>query len=189
MELQIAVQTDNLGLVQDELGRPDRALAWHEKALDLIRPLNHPRWEAVVKSNLADTHLALAQAEAAGALFDEALQTGRASEDIELTVRGLIGKARAALKQGQPDAAGELLGEAIPLARRADLRRLLAHALMAQSEQQALLGQAARAADLWNEARRLFTLLQASQANPETRLAARRHRRMSWSAGQLVGQS
>lgn len=164
LQLQVAVQTDNLGLVQDEIGKPDKALPFHQEALETIQQLNNPRWEAIIRSNLANTFVKLNRLDEAAVLFDEVLAVGRSSEDTEIIIRALNGKARIALQQQDLFNVSDLLNQAAVMARKADMRRLLAEALTLQSQYQSLVGQPVRAAELWQEAKRLYTILHASQA-------------------------
>jgi tetratricopeptide (TPR) repeat protein len=167
LRLQIAIQTDNLGLAYDTLGEFDRALTYHREALAHVQPLNNAHWESTIQINLAQTLLRLGQDEEARPLLRAALDSGRTHADTEVIVRALIGQARLSLRDQQPQDADALLTEAVLLARRADMRRQLAEALQVQSEQQAALNDPARSLTLWDEAHRLFTMLQMPQANLE----------------------
>jgi tetratricopeptide (TPR) repeat protein len=167
LPLQVAIQTDNLGLAHDMLGEYTRALDYHREAQALISSLNSPHWESMIKINLGSTLLHLRQVDEARPLYRQALDEGRAQADVEVIVRALIGQARLALLDGQPQEADDLLEEAIQLARRADMRRQLAEALQVHSEQQAALNETARSLTLWDEAQKLFTMLQMPQASLE----------------------
>lgn len=164
MTLQAAVQTDNLGLAHDAQGDYTAALDYHRRALEQIAGLRQPHWQHIIQANLAETLLSLDQLEEATPLFDAALAQGRADEDVELIVRGLLGQAQVALRQDRPQAAEPLLEEAAALARKAALRRLHAEALALHSQQQAALNQEAQAAALWDEARKLYAMLHMPQA-------------------------
>jgi tetratricopeptide (TPR) repeat protein len=164
LELQVAVQTDNLGLAYDALGDYSRGLDYHQRALELGRPLRNVEWEAVFKTNLANSLLGLGQVEEAAPLFEEALVLSRSRDNTEGIVQALIGVARVHLERAEPQRAEASLNEAISLARKTDLRRLLAEALSVHSEQQAAVKNAERSAALWGEARKLFNLLQDPKA-------------------------
>lgn len=164
LDLQAAIQTDNLGLAQDALGNYPRALEYHQQALEAVEPLNNRHWQNVFQANLAATLTALGRVEEAVPLLAAALAGGRAAQDVEVIVRALIGQGRIALRQGQPEQAGPLLEEAVSSARKADMRRLQAEALSLHSEQQAALNQADSARVLWEEARRLFGVLHMPHA-------------------------
>lgn len=164
LKLQIAVHTDNLGLVYDELNDRSTALEFHRQAFELVRPLNSPHWQAVIETNFANTQVASGQFDSAAPLYEEALTIGRTRSDIDITIRALTGQARLAIKREQPAAAETALTEAITLARRADMRRLLADALAVRSEQQAALNQPDQSAATWNEAHKLFAMLHATRA-------------------------
>jgi len=164
LDLQCAIQTDNLGLAYDSLGNYAKALEYHQAALDIIRPLDHQHWEYSFIINQANTLLSLGELENPTAMLEAALAQGRAAEDIELVIRSLTGLARVALLGKQPQDVTAALDEAISLARKADMRRLLAEALSIYSEQQAALVQPERAASLWEEAHKLFHMLHSPLA-------------------------
>lgn len=164
LNLQAAIQTDNMGLAQDIMGSYARALELHQDAVNQTVPLNELHWEYVFKCNQGNTLLSLGRLDEAGAFFRAALEQGRKDEDAELIIRAQTGLGQLALRQGQPAAAASTLEEAINLARKADMRRLLAEAMSAASEQQAMLGHVERSAALWDEALKLFTMLHAPQA-------------------------
>jgi tetratricopeptide (TPR) repeat protein len=167
LKLQVAIQTDNLGLAYDMLSQYEQGLEYHRAAQELICDLNSPHWESMIKINLGNTLMQLKQIEEARPLFRQALDEGRAQADVEAIVRALIGQARLALIDIQPQEADDLLEEAIQLARRADMRRQLAEALQVHSEQQAALNETERSLTLWDEAQKLFTILQMPQADLE----------------------
>lgn len=167
LKLQVAIQTDNLGLAHDMLNEYETALAHHREAQELIRDLNSPHWESMIKINLGSTLMQLQQVDEARPMFRQALDEGRAQADVEIIVRALIGQARLALIDDQPQEADDMLEEAIQLARRADMRRQLAEALQVHSEQQAALNETERSLTLWDEAQKLFTILQMPQAELE----------------------
>jgi tetratricopeptide (TPR) repeat protein len=160
--LQVAVQTDNLGLAHGEY---EVARHYHEQALELIAPLNQPHWEALFKTHYASVLLALGESDRALVLLDVALAFGRSANDADVLTRALLAQARLLLHaQGDIPRAGEALSEALALARRAEQRHLLAEALALSSEQHAAAGQHARAVALWGEAQRLYTILHSPQA-------------------------
>ena len=161
--MQSAIQTDNLGLAYDAQSNYERALDYHQKALELVQPTHQAHWESIFKINQANTLLSLHDTQAAQPLLESALEQGRASDDIEVIIRSLTGQARLAVSEQDYPRAQPLLDEAISLARRADMRRLLAEALAVYSEQQAKLNQHDRSTTLWEEAQKLFTMLRAPQ--------------------------
>lgn len=166
LDLQSAVQTDNLGLAYDAIGDLARALDYHRRALELVQPLRSAQWESIFKVNQANTLLGLRQVDAAAVLLDEALVQSRADHHIEGIVQALIGTARVLLERKQPQQAEAPLNEALALARKADLRRLVAEALSVHSQQQAAVNNPERSLALWEEARKLFSILQ----NPKAKL-------------------
>lgn len=164
LDLQAAVQTDNLGLAYDTLGDHSKGLEYHRRALELVQPLRNAEWEAIFKTNLASTLLGLGQVGEAAPLFEEALAQSRSSQNTEGIVQALIGVARTYLGREEPQQAEAALNEAISLARKSDLRRLLAEALSVHSEQQAAVKNTERSVALWGEARKLFNILQDPKA-------------------------
>ncbi len=167
LDLQRAIQTDNLGLVHDAQANYPQALQYHQQALELIQSKKQPHWESMFKINKAHTLLSLRQIEAVRPLLEAALAQGRADEDVEVIIRSLTGLARLIIHQEDSKSAEPLLNEAIALARRADMRRLLAEALGIYSEQQAQQNQAEHSRSLWEEAQKLFNMLRAPQGKTE----------------------
>lgn len=165
LPLQVAIQTDNIGLAHDQLNNYPRALEYHRQALERVESLNAPHWDNLFRVNLAETLIALAEMEEVPTLLDAALAYGRSIEDVEVVLRALIAQARLKIAEGQTSAAVALLDEALPLARRADMRRILAEALSLSSQQQAALGQVEKAGALWAEAQKLFHILHSPQAD------------------------
>lgn len=164
LELPAAIQTDNLGVAYDMLGQYQRALTYHQQALEMVAELNNPHWTYVFKGNQAQALLALGEVEAAAALFAEVVERGRADQDFELLIQGLTGTAQVALAQKLFDHAGTALDEALALAHRIDVRRLLAEALSVQSEYHAALNRTVQSAAAWEEASKLFKILHHPQA-------------------------
>ncbi len=82
-----------------------------------------------------------------------------------MKARALTGLARANILQGEPEKATEPLADAMKLARQADRWRSLAAALQVRSEQQAALDRQDEAAQSWAEARKLFAMLHAPEAD------------------------
>lgn len=164
LELQVAVQMDNLGLLQSALNNHPEALRLHEEALERVLPLQQPHWENFIRINKASTLAALGRAQEAERLYVQALEAARAEDDLEVTVRALIGLAHLSLREHDLTTTEALISEALALARRAEFRRLKADALLLQSELYAADGKLERAAAAWEEARRLFTILHAPQA-------------------------
>jgi tetratricopeptide (TPR) repeat protein len=164
LKLHAAIQTDNLGLAYDALADYGVALDCHQKALDMIEPLNQPYWAAGIRINLANTLIALTQLSEAQPHIDTALEYARVSENMEMVVRALTAQALLAVQIGNPNDAESPLTEAIGMARRAEMRRWLAEGLAVRSKQQASLHQAEQAKAAWEEAARLYTVLRMPQA-------------------------
>ncbi len=162
--LQTAVQTDNLGLAYDALADYEVALEYHQKALAIVEPLDQPYWLAVIRINLANTYIALGRLMEAEPLIDLALDSGRAADDGEVTIRAQTALGLLAVQKGEPAAAESPLTKAVALARRLEMRRWLAEALAVRSQQQASLRNDDQAQAAWDEAQRLYELLHMPQA-------------------------
>lgn len=167
LTLSAAVQTDNIGLVYDDLADYDKAEVQHRAALDLLASAGDPHWERIFQINLAATLMARADLQQAEPLLVNALETARQQEDAEAIVRALIGLVRVQVRSGRASGAAALLDEAAQLARRGDLRLLNAEVFSARSEHSAAIGDKAKAAQDWDEARRLFTMLHAPKGRVE----------------------
>ncbi len=165
LDLQRAIQTDNLGVAYDLMGDFPKALEYHQRAREFVQPLRNRQWETSFQVNEANTRLELGQIDAAALLLEEALHQSRADGHIEGIVQALIGTGRVYLKRKQPQQAETALNEALALARSADLRRLVAEALSAHSQQQAAVNNPERSLALWEEARKVFGILQNPKAN------------------------
>ncbi len=165
--LQVAVQSDNLGLAYDSVSDYPVAIGYHRQAFDLIRTLGDTHWTAMIGANLAMTQISLGQTSEAQLLLDDAVGYGRGNNDAEVFVRAAIGLTRLALLRGQPASVDGLLAEALTFARKSDVRRLIAEVLATRSEQQAAQGQHAQAAASWAEALRLFNILRMPQGKQQ----------------------
>jgi tetratricopeptide (TPR) repeat protein len=164
LNLQVAVQTDNRGLLKDAAGSYEAALALHQEALELVQQTGNRHWEAIIKLNLTTTRLALGQLDEAESLLDETLAVGRKTDDIEVIVRSLIGLGRVDIRRDRAQSATDKINEAVTLARKSDTRRLKAEVLLLQSEQQAALNQHKQAAEFWDKAQKQFSILRDPQA-------------------------
>ncbi|MBI1281225.1 MAG: tetratricopeptide repeat protein [Anaerolineaceae bacterium] len=164
LNLQAAIQTDNLGLAYDNLGNYEKGLTYHQEAAALVEPLNKPHWQHVINLSRAASLNGLHRADEAQVIYEVVLEQGRANNDVELTIRALTGLSQISLELEKPADCGVWLEEAVTLARKADMRRLQAEALAVYSQQQAALGNPEQAGSLWYDAQKLFTILRAPQA-------------------------
>jgi len=165
LNLQAAIQTDNMGLTHDRMGNYEKGLALHEEAAGLVEPLNKPHWQYVINLNRANSLNSLHRADEAKGFYDVALEQGRATNDVEVIIRALTGLSLITLGLEKSAACGAWLEEAVTLARKADMRRLQAEALAVYSQQQAALNNQEQAGSLWRDAQKLFAILRAPQAN------------------------
>jgi tetratricopeptide (TPR) repeat protein len=164
LTLQSAVQTDNLGLSYDALADYEVALDYHRKALAMVETLQQSYWQAVIRINLANTYIALGQLMQAEPLIHQALESGQAGENGEVTIRAQTALALLYVQKGEPAAADAALAAAIGLARRLEIRRWLAEALTVRSQQQSSLRNDTEANSAWEEAQRLYEMLHMPQA-------------------------
>lgn len=167
LNLQAAIQTDNMGLTYDSMGNYEKGLSLHQEAAALVEPLHRPHWHAVVNLSTANSLIGLNRIDEAKPLLEAALTQGRTTDDVELIIRALTGLAHISVKQDRPTECGAWLEEAITLARKADMRRLQAEALAVYSQQQSALKNTDQAGSLWRDAQKLFTILRAPQATLE----------------------
>jgi tetratricopeptide (TPR) repeat protein len=159
LTLNLAVQTDNLGLAHDDLFDYRTALQYHTRALELLEPLKQPRWEAVIRANIGYTLVSLTQEANAEPHLEAALSYARNHDQPEIAVRALNGQARIVMNRRQFDQAEALLNESFQMANRADQRRLIADTHALRSQNYAAAGDMGRAHSTWREASRLYVLL------------------------------
>lgn len=165
LNLQAAIQTDNMGLTYDNMGNYEKGLAQHQEAAALVESLNKPHWQQIINLNRANSLNGLHRVDEAKGFYEVALEQGRATNDVELIIRALTGLSVISLGLEKPAECGAWLEEAVTLARKADMRRLQAEALTVYSQQQAALNNPDQAGSLWRDAQKLFTILRAPQAN------------------------
>jgi tetratricopeptide (TPR) repeat protein len=163
LDLQVAVQTDNLGLVADAMGDLAAGAGYHQRALHLLSKQGRTFWRARVRINYGNCLVLLEDAPLARQQFEQSLTEARADEDVEAIISALTGLGRAALLQPAAGDALTRLDEAVQLARKADMRRLLADALSVSSAAHAALGNGELAVNLWSEALKFYTILNAPQ--------------------------
>jgi tetratricopeptide (TPR) repeat protein len=165
--LQVAIHTDNLGLAHDMLSEHPAALRYHTAALELIAPLENPRWHASIAINTALTHLALKETDAARSTLEIALRVLShpfATPNEDLRARAAYTQALLALKTDDLPTANAQAVQAVELARRADQRVIVADALAIHSQVIAQGGDLAAAKTLWQEAAKIYGVLHMPQA-------------------------
>lgn len=155
LTLQVAVQTSNFGLIYSDLGDYERALEFHQRALEMYPNQDAPEWRAMIQANMGHTLVAMKRLDEAESLFSEALATGRDTQFVELTIRALNGQAEIALDRGNNESAGTIMEESITLARRAVNHRLLADATLLRSQYYAEMGELENAKADWQAAIKL----------------------------------
>lgn len=167
LNLQVAVQTNNLGVAHRTAGNLHAGLTYQEQALELMQNVRDAHWQGVILTDLADTLFLMERIDEAETYFNNAAHLGREHNDIELIIRALTGQARIALQRGKIEEAGDMLRQATAYARKADMRRLLAEALQVHSQQQAAANHPNESLSLWHEAQKLFTLLRIPHLQPD----------------------
>lgn len=160
LNLQAAVQTDNLGLAHDEMGDYQQALSYHQQALRRLNEITPPPyWLATVQTNLAHTLIALNRLEDARPRLTEALDMGRQLDNNDVIIRALNGLAKLAIQDDDIQALGSLTAEAVQRADYMGARRLLADALILRSEYWNRVEDLTRAAQDWQQAQHLLSNL------------------------------
>jgi tetratricopeptide (TPR) repeat protein len=169
LKLQVAVQTDNMGLAHDELREFDKAVDYHRQALELLPDTSGPHWRAIISANLAHSLIGLGEATEAESLLSEALRDGRSMNNTEIVARALNGLAKIALNSNELSKADTLLDEAISIAERSGLRRFLADGLCLRSRLRAMQSDFDQSGVDWELARQIFDILKidSAQALPE----------------------
>jgi tetratricopeptide (TPR) repeat protein len=162
LQLQAAIQCDNLGLAHAASGEYPTALAYHRRALETVQSLDAPHWRTSIEINLCRTLLLMGETESVAHDIRAAVQAAREDGSPELLTRALLVQAQSLLREN-PAAAAPLIDEALHLARRADLRCWVAEALALSSEQQAAAGSLEAARATWHEAAEHFNRLRMPQ--------------------------
>lgn len=169
LRLAAAVQTDNLGLSHDELEEYAEAEKYHRDALNRVKTLHAPFWEASFEANLAHTLLALGRTEEALPLLNHAHSVATTLNNAELMARAANGLARIALNTGDLESAAAHLETAIQQAAYGSKRRLLADALILRSSLYAHQNKPQDAQTDWARAAELLRVL---RINPDERRPA-----------------
>jgi tetratricopeptide (TPR) repeat protein len=165
MTLQMAVQTDNIGLAYAELGRYDEALTYHRQALNLLDEPANAHWQAMIAANMAHTLIGMGDLEAAHPLLTEAADYGREQNDVNIHVRALNGLAQVAVMQDDLTTAQRYIEQAVSLAEQMHMRRLLADAVAVRSQIYSQRGDPAAASTDWARAEKLYTILRLPLQN------------------------
>jgi tetratricopeptide (TPR) repeat protein len=167
MTLQAAVQTDNLGLVWDELHDDDKALTYHTQAWDKLQQLAeiNPDWQAMISANRAHTLISKGDIEDAEIALNAALTIGRQFNRYDVIIRALNGLVRIHLLRDSDVDALPVAQEAVQLAEQQGGRRLLAESLIVRSEVYARLNQMENAQSDWQTATESLRILRLNSSN------------------------
>ncbi len=163
LKLQMAVQNDNLGLAHDHLKNHEEALKYHQMALEIVTPLNHPYWQALLQANQGHTLAALERYDEAQPLFEAALKIGRQLQKLDLISSAQIGLGRDALRQNDRATLEMAVQEAVEKAEQSGSRRLTADAFMLRSKYYAWNGVEDKAVTDWERAQKLYSILRIDQ--------------------------
>jgi CHAT domain-containing protein len=98
--VQEAETLDQLGLLYSQQNQPQKALEYHQKALELLRTTGNVRREAVSLSNLGHVFTVLGRTDEALDYFNQSLAVFRRLGDLNNTAYALEGRARAEQKRG-----------------------------------------------------------------------------------------
>lgn len=165
MMLQAAVQTDNIGLVWDELHDYDKAIAYHGSAWQMLEQSDDEYWRAVVSVNLGHSLISKGNLADAETSINAALQAGRQLDRLDVIVRALNGQTRLKLTNGANADLMTNAQEAVQLADAHGGRRLLADSLVLRSEVHARLNDAANAQADWKAAADILRILRLNPDN------------------------
>jgi len=169
LKTQLAVQTDNIGLVYDEIGNYERAVYYHAKAWELLSGSEEIHWRGIVSANLGNSLVSLGKDDEAQKLLDVALESGRNQDDNEVIVRALIGLVRLNMKDEFVGHIGKWLDEAQTRAEALHSRRLLGDIYALRSQYEAKIGNLDVSRLAWEKVQKTFKLLGSplSEAVPQ----------------------
>lgn len=165
LKTQLAVQTDNIGLVYDEIGNYEQAVYYHAKAWELLSGSEEIHWRGIVSANLGNSLVSLGKPAEAQKLLDVALESGRNHEDNEVIVRSLIGLARLNLDDGAPEQMKIWLDEAQTRAESLNSRRLMGDVYALRSRYEAKIGNLDVSGKMWEKVQSTFKLLNSPFAD------------------------
>jgi tetratricopeptide (TPR) repeat protein len=167
VKMQLAVQTDNIGLVYDEKGNYERAVYYHAKAWELLVGSDDNHWRGIVSANLGNSLVSLGKLVEAQKLLDVALESGRQNDDTEVIARALMGMVRLRLAEPESNTNDLItwLDEAQTRAEATHSRRLMGDVYALRSRVEAHLGDMPKAREAWDRAVSMFKLLSLPTAD------------------------
>ncbi len=165
LPLAVAVQTDNVGLAHQELGEYEKALTYHEQAIEELGGENTPYWEAVILANKGHALISLKRVLTAKACFADIHTIIEDHTYHDVRARLLAGEARIHLLENDFDTARQNADKAVEYAHKTRKRRLLADGYALLAEAQARSGQRDVAKKTWQSAYELYAILRLPQAN------------------------
>jgi tetratricopeptide (TPR) repeat protein len=158
LKTQLAVQTDNIGLVYDEIGNYERAMYYHAKAWELLGGIEETHWRGIVSANLGGSLVSLRKPAEAQKLLDAALESGRQHDDNEVIIRALVGWIRLVMKSDDSRLSA-WLDEAQSRVELLQSRRLMGDVYALRSQYEAQKGNIDASRLVWDKARGIFKLL------------------------------
>ncbi|MFW5709250.1 MAG: tetratricopeptide repeat protein [Chloroflexota bacterium] len=167
LQLQVAVQTDNIGLAYDALGELEKALAHHARAWEMLKAGGDDYWKTMVSANLGVTLTRLQRWEDARQVLEAALEAARQLGRSDLLARVLTSRALLALEENDLELAGSLIEEAAANADGSGSRRTLADAMIIRSDWHMRHDMQQQAEADWSIARELLQLLGIAPAEYE----------------------
>jgi len=159
LKTQLAVQTDNIGLVYDEIGNYERAVYYHAKAWELLSGSDEIHWRGIVSANLGNSLVSLGKKDEAQKLLDVALESGRNQDDSEVIVRALIGLVRLNMKDDPVTHIATWLDEAQTRLEILHSRRLMGDVYALRSRYEAQIGNLDASRLAWDRVQATFKLL------------------------------
>lgn len=168
VKMQLAVQTDNIGLVYDEKGNYEQAVYYHAKAWELLVGNDDNYWRGIISANLGNSLVSLGKLVEAQKLLDVALESGRQGDNHEVITRALLGMVRLRLAESSPtDDLITWLDEAQTRADTTHSRLLMGDVYALRSRVEAHLGDMPKAREAWDRAVSMFKLLSLPTADSQ----------------------
>ena len=159
LPLQVAVQTDNMGLAQMELGDFHEAVKFHRRAWETIQNIESNLWKATIASNLAHALLKIEAYDEAKSLVEQSLAFDVEDYRTELKAKQLTVAAEVNLASGSILTAEQQIDEVLSLAEHLQSQRLMAEVLRVRCGLYAKKNKVAEAHRDWERASELFSML------------------------------
>jgi tetratricopeptide (TPR) repeat protein len=155
--LYVAVQTNNLGQANHEMGAYVKAEGLYEQALQMVKP--DTRWEALFKANLGRSQVALGKLDEGIVTLFRAVELSRSMNESEIAARALARLAEGYMHQGKLDEADKLAAEGQSLASKFTYRKGQGDALYVRAQIAEKRGDSATNRKYLEEAWKVYNIL------------------------------